>query len=435
MTTRQIKELSLTHGWVPALLTAAVMLAVLAATGWRTRRWRMVWIPVAIIVGVLLAMVARWYVGATGITGSPAPVMLWVWVAVFGGACVVAASGWQTSRWWRRGLSLLAVPLSMVCVAAEVNGWLGYVPTVGAAWTEITANPLPEQIDRARATAMQLSNDVPAKGVLMSVTIDSAASHFDHRNELVYAPPAWFTSFPPPALPTVMMIGGEFNTPTDWIRAGDAIATVDAFAARHAGLAPLLVFVDSGGRFDTDTECVNGTRGNAADHLTKDVVPFMESSFGVSRDPAWWAVVGFSSGGTCAIDLTVMHPELFHTFGDISGDESPNTGTTAQTIDRLFGGNIGAWQEFDPRTVMTKHGHYENISGIFTVSRAHLDIHNRISGADARERDTAVRLCDIAAANGIHCEIVALTGSHNWPYAARAFALILPWLASQIGIA
>ena len=37
----------------------------------------------------------------------------------------------------------------------------------------------------------------------------------------------------------------------------------------------MLVFVDSGGAFNNDTECVNGTRGNAADHLTKDVVPFM----------------------------------------------------------------------------------------------------------------------------------------------------------------
>ena len=48
----------------------------------------------------------------------------------------------------------------------------------------------------------------------------------------------------------------------------------------------MFVFVDSGGAFNNDTECVNGTRGNAADHLTKDVVPFMESSFGVSAEPS-----------------------------------------------------------------------------------------------------------------------------------------------------
>ena len=75
----------------------------------------------------------------------------------------------------------------------------------------------------------------------------------------------------------MMMIGGEFNTPADWLRTGNAIKTVDDFAAAHGGNAPVLVFVDAGGTFNNDTECVNGTRGNAADHLTKDVVPFMDS--------------------------------------------------------------------------------------------------------------------------------------------------------------
>ena len=86
---------------------------------------------------------------------------------------------------------------------------------------------------------------------------------------------------PPPALP-VMMIGGQFNTPADWTRAGNAVRTIDDFAAAHDGRAPVLVFVDAGGAFDNDTECVKGVRGNAADHLTKDVVPYMISKFGVS---------------------------------------------------------------------------------------------------------------------------------------------------------
>lgn len=103
------------------------------------------------------------------------------------------------------------------------------------------------------------------------------------------------------------------------------------------------------------------TRGNAADHLTKDVVPFLIHNFAVNINtaPAKWAVVGFSAGGTCAVDLTVVHPELFRTFVDIGGDRSPNSGTTAQTIDRLFGGGRTNWEAFDPTTVITKHGHYQ----------------------------------------------------------------------------
>jgi S-formylglutathione hydrolase FrmB len=134
---------------------------------------------------------------------------------------------------------------------------------------------------------------VRAKGAVVAVKISAAASKFAHRGELVYLPPAWFATNPPPRLPAVMMIGGEFNTPADWLRAGEAITAIDAFAAAHSGNAPVFVFVDSGGGFNIDTECVNGVRGNAADHLTKDVIPFLASNFSVSSRRSDWGVAGF----------------------------------------------------------------------------------------------------------------------------------------------
>jgi len=35
-----------------------------------------------------------------------------------------------------------------------------------------------------------------------------------------------------------MMIAGEFNTPLDWVRAGDAVKTLEAFAVSHGGHTP-----------------------------------------------------------------------------------------------------------------------------------------------------------------------------------------------------
>jgi S-formylglutathione hydrolase FrmB len=134
------------------------------------------------------------------------------------------------------------------------------------------------------------------------VTIPADASGFKHRTELVYLPPAWFAANAP-KLPVVMMIAGEFNTPSDWPRTGNAIAPIDRFASEHGGNAPVFVFVDVGGSFNNDTECVNGPRGNVADHLTKDVPPYVATTFGTRADH--WGVVGWSMGGTCAVDLTV----------------------------------------------------------------------------------------------------------------------------------
>src|SRR5262249_27642654 len=150
----------------------------------------------------------------------------------------------------------------------------------------------------------------PAHGSLVPVQIPGDASHFNHPEELVYLPPAWFTSNRP-QLPVVMMVGAMDNTPADWGRAGNARDAVEALGAAHDGNAPVLVFVDPSAEFGNNTECVNGSRGDAADHLTKDVVPYMISNFGVSPDPSHWGVVGFSMGGTCAVDLAVMHPDLF----------------------------------------------------------------------------------------------------------------------------
>ena len=225
--------------------------------------------------------------------------------------------------------------------------------------------------------------------------------------------------------------------------------TIDDLAATHDGNAPVFVFVDSGGAFNNDTECVNGTRGNAADHLTKDVVPYMVSNFGVSPDPAHWGIVGWSMGGTCAVDLTVMHPELFSSFVDIAGNMGPDAGTKAQTIARLFGGNADAWAAFDPATVIAKHGRYNGVSGWFDISSNNAPKHHRsiavagpgeigLGGQDVdpqpQRPDRRRRaLCELGRANGINCAIVAQPGKHDWPFASNAFAAALPWLAGRAG--
>ena len=51
----------------------ATVVALVLAVGWRTRRWRMVWLPVAVVGGIGLCAWAHWYVGSAGLAGDPAP--------------------------------------------------------------------------------------------------------------------------------------------------------------------------------------------------------------------------------------------------------------------------------------------------------------------------------------------------------------------------
>lgn len=437
---------SLMHGWLPITIQVVTAVVLTLAVGWRSRRWRTVWLPAAALAGAVAAYLTHWYIVDRGLSDEPAPAALWLWIMLTGMAVAVLILGWQGTHRWRRGAGLLAVPLCALCFALVLNLWVGYFPTVQAAWSQLTSGPLPDQTDPATVTAMAAKRARPPHGSVVPVMIPSDASHFKHRGELVYLPPEWFTSSPPPALPTVMMIGGQFNTPADWTRAGNAVKTIDDFAAAHDGKAPVLVFVDSGGAFNNDTECVNGVRGNAADHLTKDVVPYMVSNFGVSHDRSSWGVVGWSMGGTCAVDLTVMHPDMFSTFVDVAGDFFPNAGNKAQTIARLFGGNADAWAAFDPTTVISRHGPYSDVAGWFAISSegprrdplmtdsGAIRLASRDAAADpGNQAAAAYSLCSLGRANGIDCAVLAQPGKHDWPFADRVFAAALPWLAGRLG--
>jgi hypothetical protein len=191
---------------------------------------------------------------------------------------------------------VLAIPLTLVCALMALNQWVGYYPTLQKAWGDLTSGPLPDQIDAKDLAGLR--NTHPDTGKLVPVDIPDGGSGFKHRQEFVYLPPIWFTGEVPPKLPAVMIVAGEFSNPTNWIRTGSAIQVIDDYAKGHGGAAPVFVFVDSSGSFNNDTECVTGPRGNAADHLTKEVRPYVISQFGTSSGPADWAVVDWSSGGT-----------------------------------------------------------------------------------------------------------------------------------------
>ena len=449
------RGISLLQGWLPFTIQIVAAVLLVVAIDGRSRRWRRIGVPVSLAIGAAVAARAYWYITSEGLADDPAPSAVWVWIGLSGTALAVLVLGFRSARWWRRGVSVLAIAACLLSTSVALNTWVGYFRTVQSAWGQLTAGPLPDETDMASVQALAVSGVVPPHGEVVPVDIPDTASGFHHRTELVYLPPAWFTSSPPPKLPVVMMITGEFNTPEDWLRTGNVAQTADNFAADHGGNTPVLVFVDSGGSFNNDTECVNGSRGNSADHLTGDVVPFVTSTFGTSSDPANWGIVGWSMGGTCAVDLTVMHPELFRTFVDIAGDLGPIVGTKDQTIQRLFGGNADQWADFDPTTVIDRHGLYTGVSGWFAVSTTPANQQHGgfrpnnnqnqqnadatgLGGRDAGgnpddQSEAASSLCGLGRTEGIDCAIVASPGKHDWPFAADTFTDSLPWLAGAIG--
>lgn len=448
--------LSLLDGWLPLTIQAVALVLLIVAVVRLRRRWWFLWLPICIVLGVAAGLGAWAYMNNQGLASDPAPPLLWVAVGATIAALVVAIVGWPKASWWRRAVAILAVPATLLSAGVILNQWVGYYPTVQSAWSALTAGPLPHQTSMSALAGLR--GTPMATGVVVPVDIPDTNSGFKHRTEDVYLPPAWFAGPTPPKLPVVMMIAGEFNTPGDWLRSGQIMPKIDAFTRANGGVAPILLFVDSSGAFNNDTECVDGPRGNAADHLTKDVEPYVESTFNASPDPANWAIIGWSMGGTCAVDMTVMHPELFHTFVDIAGDIAPDSGTKDQTIKRLFGGDAAKYAQFDPSTVMAAHGPYTGIAGLYDdltpakgqpgTSGGH---GNKAPAADQVSEDrvgkggsdvmdgnneigAAEKLCSEGKQVNIQCTIHTTTGGHTWQFAAAAFESSFPWVVARVGL-
>ncbi|WP_427892939.1 alpha/beta hydrolase [Kribbella sp. GL6] len=417
-------NVSLLGGWFPAMLDVLAAGALIAAIGWRDYKWHWRMVPLIAGVTVLLTVLA-WKPGANavGIT-DPLPFSVWLWLGLAIAALLVLAAGWRTARWWRRGMAVVAAALAALVCANGVNQFVGYYPTIDSAVSDWTNTPLAGQVSIARLRHEANATKPPGVGKLVQVVIPATYSHFKHRPELVYLPPIWFvrTAHRHP-LPVVELIGGERGGPGDWVRLGNAVQVSDQFARENRGYAPILVFADATARFTNDTECVNGPRGNSADHLDQDIPKYIEKTFGASTNPAEWAVAGFSMGGTCALDLVVEHPDVFRHFIDISGDLAPYTSTPAASLHDLYGGNVALEHQNEALLVMKAHGQYQGVNGLFLTSTK-----------ERRHQHEAEELSKAAAKVGIWSRVQISPGTHVWQFAAPAFAAAYPWLANQLAL-
>ena len=96
-------HISLMYGWLPLTVQVITAIVLVLAVGWRSRRWRFVWLPVAAAVGGAAAYGTHWYIADRGLAEEPAPPALWLWTALTGMAAAVIIVGWRSAHLWRRG--------------------------------------------------------------------------------------------------------------------------------------------------------------------------------------------------------------------------------------------------------------------------------------------------------------------------------------------
>lgn len=405
----------------PVLADAVEVAAVLAlAVAWShpDRRWRSRTMPallggVALVVGVVAATLR-----VTGTVTDAYPPTFALWVAAIIAALAGLAPVLRRPSRARRVAAVLAVPLTLLGALLLMDDEYGVWPTVG----DLTGHAVAAGPPGLRLATGASLRAHPDKGVLVGLDVSAAVSHFAHRPGSVYLPPAYFTAARP-SLPVLVMLGGVPGWPAQWPTAGRAVAAADAYAAAHHGVAPVLVFVDQNGATTHDTECVDGPQGNAETFLTVDVPAFITGTLGVARAPQRWGVVGFSEGGTCALDLGLAHPDVYRHVVDLGGDLRPTLGSSTHTLSALFGGSVAEQQAHDPAHLLATR-RYSGVSAWFAAGQT-----------DHRKAAVAQALAADARRAGITEHEFIGTGGHNWQFASDAFARILPGLCAEMSAA
>ncbi len=412
-----ITAVALTQGWLMHTVGVGAALLLLAAAGWRGGRWR----PTLFTPFGWLVVVWAVHRASGGVLmGTALPLSVYLFGALPLLGLVLAAANWRNASWWGRAAAFVAIPLLLLTGLLGVNRWFGYYPTVES----VFAGPPPTLSSHTmQLLALRRSGTLGKLRTGTVVTLDLAAgrSRFKHRSAQAWLPPVW-SLMPRPRLPVLVLLHGSPGGPGDWVRAGGAAKVANRYATAHGGVAPILVFPDPNGARFADTECVDGHGGLAETYLTYDVPRGIVRLLGASSDPSRWGIGGLSEGGTCALTLTLRHPDVYRTFVDLSGDMAPNLGGPSKTLPRLYGGDRVAMSAHDPVALLSKE-RFPGVSGWFEA------------GAKDRHAQAAIRrLAPLAQRAGVDVIVVTRrAGQHNFRFWAAALADSFDWAARKVG--
>ncbi|KFF59980.1 hypothetical protein JF66_07660 [Cryobacterium sp. MLB-32] len=395
------------------VLAAGLVLFLLVA---RRHRRRAGITAVAVLLAVAAGWLLAWMVSDVwdvfGVSLSP---VTRAWVALFFGGLALATSSLPRTSWWRKAVGIVAVPVFLLTAAAGINADFGEFTTLRDALGISRFQPL----DMSPATGADAS-----LGTVGTVTIPATVSGFDARPALVYLPPAARVAHPP-VLPIIEVFSGQPGAPEDLFVSGHIDSVLDAYAASHQGLAPIVVVPDQLGAADRNPMCVDSALGNSATYLTVDVPNWIRSNLSVASAPGGWAIAGFSEGGTCSIQLGAANPNLYGTILNISGEIVPKVGSPATTIQAGFGGSTAAYAAAAPAAILAAHAPYADLSVIFAVG-----------GDDAQYLSWAGTLRDAARQAGATTRLIVSPGTaHDWYTVNYAWKTALPLMLHRLGLA
>ncbi|MFB7474120.1 alpha/beta hydrolase [Kitasatospora sp. NPDC056184] len=424
----------LTHGPIPYAVLAAgwgslLVLALLA----RSRTWWRRRLPAALLTAAALSLLLDvvvdgwWHPFPEGI---PRYVTWWIATALLG----LSLAGFRMPGTGRRRklLAAGAGALVLLMASSQVNRGFGQFPTgriMLAPWlsktqeltTDMAAKTLSPPPGKVLEEVWGAPPGLPEKGTVSIVPIPGTKSGFTARDAYVYLPPA-YRATPRPLLPVVVLVSGQPGNPGDWVLAGQVNEALDAFAAQHNGLAPIVVMPDQLGSVWKNTLCFDSKIANVQTYLSKDIPDWVGTHLQAAKGRQSWAIGGASMGGTCALQLAVNAPEVYGSFLDMAGQQEPTLGTREQTVKEAFDGDASKFDAVDPLQVMARK-QFPDTAAAIVVGRT-----------DGEFRPQQEKVFAAVQAAGMKAKFDLMPGAHGWVIFRPGIVDQLPWLAQQTGL-
>jgi S-formylglutathione hydrolase FrmB len=237
----------------------------------------------------------------------------------------------------------------------------------------------------------------------------------------LYLPPAYL-SRPRAQLPVLVLLSGQPGSPDDWLDGGQLAQRMDAFAAAHDGLAPVVVMPDHLGDPLNNPLCMDSRLGNVATYLSVDVPAWVRDTLQVDPKPSGWAIGGFSNGGTCSLQMAVNAPDVYPTFVDISGEAEPTLGDHTATVQAAFGGDEAAFAAVNPLDVL-RQKQFPGTAGYLVAGEQ-----DTVYGPQAQ------RVFAACQAAGMDVQLHVKPGGHTFEVWGPGLEEALPWLATRLGM-
>ncbi len=425
---------SLINGVIPITIDVLSLVALVLVVSRRpARRWTLTF-AIAAVFGAALGFALAWYLGdVKNDFGIVLAISTRAWFAAgVAGVAIALVSLWRAPR-RRIVLAVAAIGLFSLVSAAGINATIGQYPTVADALGLATTRPL-HLTKRTGVIPIVAASQplwktwqpragMPQRGTVGTATIPGTVSHFAARSAVVYLPPAALVKRAP-ALPVIIFLGGQPGSPETVITSGQLPEIMNAFAAAHHGLAPIVVIPDQLGASQLNPMCLDSALGNVETYLTVDVPTWIKTHLNVLPGRKNWAIAGFSEGGTCSIQLGTKYPAMFGGILDISGQVAPLNGTVSHTIRVGFAGSRVAYRAQTAPALLAAGAPFSSTLGIFVVG--HDDVRYG--------PETALVERDARAANMDVRSFVSPGTGHDWYTEQYGLTVGLPVLAQHWGL-